>query len=184
MKKAIAILLVLLVAGAAFGAYTPASNPSDATLTIVAANNGVLEQKITAGQVTDGAAWTSNTPITASQTVLLSSTDSQNIAYYSMRTNTKKSVDVTVSATAMENGTDYYIPFTLSVGTSTDNFGSFLAGTTAPTVTPSIALITDGSYTGMTYFSEQIAIQFAADYSQTALEGDYTSTITFNIEAN
>lgn len=186
MKKMITILMVLLVATMAFAAYTPASAPTASTVDITTSNNGVLAHKITEGAVSNNSTWNSEAAITEAIPVSIGSTDEQSVAYYSVRTNTKKTVAVTVTADALHTGTDYYIPYTLTVGAKTGNFGAYVASSTAPTTTPSITLDTGSINTfthGMRFLSQEIKVQFSEDYTQSALEGDYTSTITFAITA-
>jgi len=184
MKKMITILMVLLVTAMAFAAYTPASAPSTTAVDITTSNHGVLAHKITAGSVTNNSTWNSEAAVTEAIPVNIGLTTEQSVAFYSVRTNTKKTVAVTVTADALHTGTAYYIPYTLKVGAETGNFGSYAASSTAPTTTPSITLNTTSINTfthGMRFFSQEIKVQFSEDYTQSALEGDYESTITFAI---
>ncbi|MFA7019492.1 MAG: hypothetical protein WC239_10970 [Sphaerochaetaceae bacterium] len=142
MKKMITILMVLLVTTMAFAAYTAASVPTASTVDITTSNDGVLAHKITAGSVSNNSTWNSATAITEAIPVNIGVTTEQSVAFYSVRTNTKKTVAVTVTADALHTGTAYYIPYTLKVGAETGNFGTYAASSTAPTTTPSITLNT------------------------------------------
>lgn len=186
MKKIITILMVLLVTTVVFGAYTPAAAPTATTLDIKTSNQGVLLHKITSVVVNDNATWNNSSanPITEAIPVNIGLTTEQSVAYYSVRTNTKKTVAIEVSATPLATGTDYYIPYKLKVGAVEGEFvGS--AGKSAPTFAPiSLNASAINTYSnGMRFLSQEITVQFAENYTDSALEGDYESTITFAITA-
>ena len=191
MKKIIAILLVVLVAGAVFGAYTPAAAPASTAVDIITSNNGVLEHSISTAAAGTKALFPGTAVPEAGVPVNIALTEAQSVAWYNVKTNTKKAVTVKVNATplatAIDESTNYYIPYTLKVGSDSQAFSSATAGSTAQTFTEidltTTATDLNDKSKGMRYLSKQIQVQFAQDYSQDALEGDYTATITFEITA-
>ncbi len=183
MKKVLTILLVLLVTSVVF-----AAPPAPTTVDITTTNTGVLSHKITAAVVTGNPTWNNATAVTT-KSVDISSTADQSVAFYSLRTNTKKAVTVTVTADALHTTAPaYHIPYTLTVGSGTEaktgDFGSYTASATAPTVFPSIELATgsiNAHANGMRFLSQEIKVKFSENYADSALEGEYISTIKFAI---
>jgi len=189
MKKMITILMVLLVATMAFAADTATGPSNAATVKVTTSNTGVIEHKITSAGITNNPTWNSATVVATKGVDLSNSTSAQDIAYYSMRTNTKKTVGIKVSATplatAIDESNNYYIPYTLTVGATPGVFVGG-AGKTAPTFADiDLDAGTINSYTnGMRFLSQAITVKFSENYTESALEGSYEATIKFTVTAN
>jgi len=197
MKKAIAILLVLLVAGVMFGAADQIGDPLDASSTTYTTTAAEMEiQANAAGKFVHGFASASVTSYgkiinyeydsTPFKTVLLNTTVAQQVAYYLIATNTRDLFSVTLSADRLksealvdsaEGSSYYYIPYNLLVGASTVNVNA--DGTTH-------ALYTDRlNSSGVLAASHQLQFQLPStlmvDDELAVPEGNYSATITVSV---
>jgi len=191
MKKTIAILLLVLVTGVVFADYDAVATP--AKIEIYSNVLGLLEHKITEGQVTTSSQFV-DASIVESKEIDLSSTTAQTIGYYSMRTNTKSIIRVRVGieplTTKIGDNPAYYIPYWLQVGATGKHWlNTQPAGTTK--LDPIGVIIVNPAqgplsginvYTqGMRLMSDPITVTFSEDYTLTALEGTYSANITFEV---
>jgi hypothetical protein len=200
MKKLLTILLALLVVT---GVVFAAIDHSDAVLTIKATNepifqHGITKVKMTAGTQDLYSEEEGDTFLTSKGVAVdidLSNTNSQPLGvYYSIRTNLSSDVKIGVTGTPLwlelEDSSTYYIPYTFSIGADDANKAT-VGGTAGVNESPMasgevVSLKTEwDAQAGLRYFSEQISILLAQDYSvlvPATLEGGfYQATITFAI---
>lgn len=187
MKKVIAILLVVLVAGVMFGADTLTINSTAASIM----KHGFSDEAFTSfGGIVSG-----DVSATATKAVNLGSADSQSLGYYSIATNTKDSLAISVSAGPMKSEelvTDdafYYIPYTLSFKHGSEDAitgtHDFFRGALASAPTDlAITLKTDSYITGTYWKSFAMDLTFGnfmVDGGLDVPEGDYSSTVTITV---
>ena len=171
----------------------------DSTLTLSATKAVVLEQGIATSVTTSGVVLPVDTVNAATKTVKLesgwsSATDISEAwgtpIYYTILTNSKDTVSVTVDITPLtldtEGSSKYYVPYVLTIGDSTFEFASG----SAPGITSiakvsgtSLDLTNDvnwGSKTSMRYFNGAIDVSIVGN-PEDAMEGSYAATVTFNV---
>lgn len=170
MKKAIAILLVLLVAGAAFGA-------NDASLQISSTINPVTGLKIS--QVSAITEWATagiselTTPLTA---------DAVTDLFVNLQTNKKTSFTINIDTPDLAN-TDtsitYTIPYTVTAAASGD--GTAAAAVSSGTVDQPLVTFGGDTGTGLRILNHGFSIDVDDTAYANAVEGTYNTTIVFDI---
>lgn len=187
MKKTIAILLVLVLAGVGlFAAYTV----NDSTLTIGTVINGVNLMGIyeVGTAVPSGNTWGA-TAYTAPNTLITSSSITP-VAVLHTKSNHRGGYKVTMKANSpltstsdpeSSNATESTIGYVVSAFAGATNEGVSTATASAGATTATTIIDTTSSMSGMTTTSRDIKVT-VADYD-TAYAGNYTSTITFNYTA-
>ena len=186
MKKFLAILVILiLVSGVMFAADV---------LTITSNAPSVMEHGFSdEGFLSFGGIIAGSLAATDAKTVDFSLTTEQPLGYYSIATNTKSSLAVTVAATALKSDAlvtatqYYYVPYTLSFthGTDTAITGTQTGsrGLVEPTAA-AITLKTAGYITGSYWKSYEMELAFVDLTAEGGLdipEGDYTATVTVTV---
>ena len=187
MKKAIAILLVLLVAGVAFGADE---------LTVTSNVDGIFKHGFSASQLaTFGAVNPATLAASETATVDFSDDSAQVVGYYSFATNTRATFGISLSATALKSdelvtaSEYYYVPYTLTfTDKDSDEFSETHNGNPGVTIISplTINLVTDGYITGLLWDSYQLDLTldptaYTEDSIVVVPESGYTSTVTITV---
>ncbi|MBI9095421.1 MAG: hypothetical protein JEY71_11110 [Sphaerochaeta sp.] len=182
MKKTIAILLVLVLAGA--GLF--AANNTEATLTINSSVTGVLQIGLFATAPTTNASFASGSDayplaIPAISADAVVNSESAVIAL-AVRTNKKVAWYIDVAANALRTGTESggydYLGYNLIL----DNVTTTVADLGTPT--SALNLLTVPAGTGLRVESFPLKVAITPEQAALAVEGSYESTITFTITAS
>jgi hypothetical protein len=176
MKKAIAILLVLLVAGVAFGAT---SNDLVVNTTV----NELEGLKLSSTALTTLTAWNDETDI--DEALTFTSTDAEIVPdaasfFINLRTNKKNSYTVGLSGLPLASETEGVtskIGYVITAGTNTFTVASTATAAVGPTT---IATFVAGN--GMRYQSEEATVTLdSTSWMAATADSGYTATITVSI---
>ena len=186
MKKTIAILLVLVLAGA--GMF--AAQATESVLTVETKVLGVLELGIFSDEQT-GVSTFNSTGTTATATI--EDIDQEvvgpavsNTLYLAVRTNQRLTTRVGLNASGLKNdGLEEYMAYNITFGTP-DTGGAATSQTIAavagPTEIENVATIAPA--TGLRVLNFPFDINITKDQYDAATIGDYEATITFTVTAS
>lgn len=170
MKKAIAILLVLLVAGVMFGA-------EDASLSVSTSINAVTGLKISqAAAITN---W-STAGITQLSTALTATAVTD--LFVNLQTNKKTSFTINIDAphlTNSDNTITYIIPYVVTAAES--GGGTASAAVSSGTVDQPLVTFGGNLGTGLRILNHGFSIDVDDTAYANAVEGSYAATIVFDI---
>ncbi len=186
MKKTIAILLVLVIAGAGLFAV-PAT---ESILTINTKVLGVLELGIFSSAQT-GVSTFDGSGVTATATIAdidqeVAGPAVSNTLYLAVRTNQRVTTRVGLNASGLKNGSlDEYMAYNITFGTP-DAGGAATSQTIAaeagPTEIANVATIAPA--TGLRVLNFPFDINITKTQYDAATIGDYEATITFTVTAS
>lgn len=186
MKKNLIVLLVIALVSVGLFAAT---NPSDAEFIVTTSVGGINDMKVTNAAVTltsfdnTGNGFSALTIGGTSGSSVDTTTGAVTFsAYISTRSNNRNGYTVTLSATPMESApedqTASEINYTVSVaGTENGSYNTKTGGDAA-------SVITITALSAIDVQSRQISLSVNPDEYNSAVEGSYTGTVTFNYVAN